>query len=69
MAVQVSSESRKRAVRLHKFVQLSSCGTGVWGNDQRLLKCNLLLVPNSINYAVLLAMGRSHRHPLKSTLE
>jgi len=60
MAVKVSLKTHQKAIQLHKFQKLSQAN-GAWGRDQQLLRCNLLLVPTSINYTVLLAMGRGRR--------
>ena len=60
MAVKVSLKSHQKAVQLLKFQKLS-LASRAWGKDQHLLRCNLLLVPTSINYTVLLAMGRKKR--------
>jgi hypothetical protein len=57
MSVKVSSVSHKKAIQLHKFLKYSSAKRA-WGKDQKLLQCNLLLVPTSKNYTVLLALGR-----------
>jgi hypothetical protein len=57
MQVKVSTVSHKKAVQLHKFQKYSDAKRA-WGKDQKLLQCNLLLVPTSKNYTVLLALGR-----------
>jgi hypothetical protein len=57
MSVKVSTVTEKKVVQLHKFLKYSSAKRA-WGKDQKLLRCNLLLVPTSKNYTVLLAMGR-----------
>jgi hypothetical protein len=57
MTVRVSAKSHKKAVQLHKFQRLSQANRA-WGKDEKLLRCNLLIVPTSVNYKVLLAMGR-----------
>ena len=49
--------SHQKAAQLQKFMTLSGAKRA-WGKDQKLLRCNLLLVPTNINYTVLLAMGR-----------
>ncbi len=56
-AVRVSISTHKKAEQLQKFLTLSSAKRA-WGKDQKLIRCNLLLVPTSKNYTVLLAMGR-----------
>ena len=60
MAVKVSNSTHSKAVQLHKFKKYSGAHRA-WGKDQKLLHCNLLLVPTSINYTVLLALGRGNR--------
>jgi hypothetical protein len=57
MSVKVSTVSHKKAVQLHKFLKYSSAKRA-WGKDEKLLRYNLLLVPTSKNYTVLLALGR-----------
>lgn len=57
MSVKVSTVTHKKAVQLHKFLKYSSAKRA-WGKDQKLLRYNLLLVPTSKNYTVLLALGR-----------
>ncbi|MEO5970321.1 MAG: hypothetical protein ABIQ95_10380 [Bdellovibrionia bacterium] len=61
MAVKVSLQTHQKAIQLHKFQKLS-LASRAWGKDQQLLRCNLLLVPTSINYTVLLAMGRGRKN-------
>jgi hypothetical protein len=60
MSVKVSLKTRQKAIQLHKFQKLSLANRA-WGKDEKLLRCNLLLVPTSINYTVLLAMGKGRR--------
>ncbi len=57
VSVKVSTISKKKAVQLERFLKYSSAKRA-WGKDQKLLRVNLLLVPTSKNYTVLLAMGR-----------
>lgn len=57
MSVKVSNDVEKKVVQLHKIRKYSSAHH-VWGKDQKLLRYNLLLVPTSRNYTVLLALGR-----------
>ena len=57
MSVKVSSDVEKKVVQLHK-IRKYSFANHAWGKDQKLLKYNLLLAPNSKNYTVLLALGR-----------
>ncbi len=57
MSVRVSNDVEKKVVQLHK-IQKYSFANHAWGKDQKLLKYNLLLAPNSKNYMVLLALGR-----------
>ncbi len=58
--VKVSAVSRKKAAQLERFLRYSSAKSA-WGKDQKLLHCNLLLVPTAKNYTVLLAMGRDKK--------
>lgn len=60
VSVKVSTISHKKAIQLERFLKFSSAKR-VWGKDQKLLRCNLLLIPSSKNYTVLLAMGRSKK--------
>jgi hypothetical protein len=60
MSVKVSTTAHNKAVQLQKFLDYSSAKRA-WGKDQKLLHCNLLLVPTSKNYTVLLAMGRRNK--------
>lgn len=60
MSVKVSTSAHEKAVQLHKFQKYSTANRA-WGKDEKLLKCNLLLVPSSKNYTVLLAMGRNRK--------
>ena len=60
MSVKVSPVSHKKAVQLERFLKYSGANKA-WGKDEKLLRCNLLLVPTSKNYTVLLAMGRGRR--------
>jgi len=60
MSVKVSIPSHKKALQLQKFMDYASA-VHAWGKDEKLLRCNLLLVPNNINYTVLLAMGKYNR--------
>lgn len=55
--VRVSEATRKKAAQIQKFMNLSAA-SHAWGKDQKLLRSNILLVPTSINYRVVLAMGR-----------
>lgn len=57
VSVRVSNVTHKKAVQLERFERYSGAKRA-WGKDQKLLRCNLLLVPTSINYKVILAMGR-----------
>jgi hypothetical protein len=57
MSVRVSTVTHKKVVQLHKFQKYSTADRA-WGKDQKLLQCNILLVPTSKNYTVLLALGR-----------
>jgi hypothetical protein len=57
MSVKVSNDVEKKVVQLHKIRKYSD-STPTWGRDQKLLKYNLLLVPSSKNYTVLLALGK-----------
>ncbi len=59
-SVKVSVQSKKKAEQLRKFMKLSKAKR-FWGKDQKLLGANLLLVPSSIHYKVLLALGRSKK--------
>jgi hypothetical protein len=61
VSVRVSSVSHKKATQLERFQKFSTANK-VWGKDQKLLRCNLLLVPTSKNYTVLLAMGKNKAH-------
>ena len=58
ISVKVSSETYDKAIQLNKFIKLTT-SKGFWGKDQKLLYCNLLLVPRTINYQVILALGKS----------
>lgn len=58
VSVRVSTESHKKARLLERFQKYSSA-KGAWGKDQKMMRCNLLLVPTSKNYTVLLAMGKN----------
>ena len=57
LPVWVSAQSQSKATQLQKFLTLAA-SKRAWGKDQKLLQANLLLVPTSKNYTVLLAMGR-----------
>jgi hypothetical protein len=57
MSVKVSSTVEKKVVQLHN-IQRYSDSNPTWGRDQKLLRYNLLLVPSTRNYTVLLALGR-----------
>ena len=57
MNVKVSAEVENKVVQLHKFVRYAAA-KHAWGKDGQLLRCNLLLVPTSKNYTVLLALGK-----------
>ncbi len=59
MNVKVSGDVEKKVVQLHK-IQKYSFANHAWGKDQKLLKYNLLLVPSSKNYTVLLALGKRY---------
>ena len=60
MNVKVSTDVERKAVQLHK-IQKYSFANRAWGKDQKILRYNLLIVPNSKNYTVLLALGRKAR--------
>jgi hypothetical protein len=60
VSVKVSTLAHKKAVQLERF-QAYSSAKSVWGKDQKLLQCNILQVPTSKNYTVLLAMGRNKK--------
>ena len=59
--VKVAIEVENKALQLQKFVRYSSARYA-WGKDHQLLRCNLLLVPSSTNYTVLLCLGRRSGH-------
>ncbi len=63
VSVKVSELTLQKAVQLERFIKYSSA-QGIWGRDEKLLHCNLLLVPTSRNYTVLLALGRSNNKKL-----
>jgi hypothetical protein len=60
MNVRVSNLTHSKAIQLNQYIKYSSANH-VWGKDQAMLKSNLLLVPTSINYVVLLAMGKKRK--------
>lgn len=60
MPVKVSSLAHSKATQLDKFMRYSSAERA-WGKDEKLLRYNLLLVPSSKNYTVLLAMGKNKK--------
>lgn len=57
MPVRVSHVTYKKVEQLNKILNYATTNY-VWARDVNVLKCNLFLVPTSINYSVLLAMGR-----------
>lgn len=59
MPIRVSAFCHKKAAQLNKFLVLNGAKSA-WGKDQALIRTNLLQVPTSINYRVLLAMGRKN---------
>ena len=59
MTVKVSPSSYRKAIQLSKFLTLSGA-IRAWGKDEKLHRCNLLLVPSAKNYMVLLAMGQTN---------
>lgn len=59
--VKVSTVAHRKAVQLERFMRLSAANR-VWGKDQKLIKYNILQVPNVRNYSVLLAMGRRRKN-------
>ncbi len=56
----VSSTVQYKAEQLERLLTLNSAHQ-LWGKDQTLLRCNLLLVPTNRHYSVLLALGRKNR--------
>ena len=58
--VKVSLGTHKKIVQLQKFKNYADANH-VWGKDEKLLKYNILNVPNQINYAVIMAMGRNRK--------
>lgn len=62
VSVQVSTVSHRKAVQLERFMAFSSAKR-LWNKDQRLIRYNILAVPNAANYKVLLAMGRQSKKP------
>ncbi len=60
MKVHVSELTYGKAFQLYKFIKYSAAKYA-WGKDKKLLQGNPLLVSDSRNYTVLLAMGRNRQ--------
>lgn len=60
VSVKVSQLTHNKTVQLERLMKYSTANNA-WGKDQKMLRCNILQVPTSKNYMVLLAMGKNSR--------
>jgi hypothetical protein len=60
MSVYASYAVQNKVAQLDRLATLNSAHQ-VWGKDQKILRCNLLLLPTNKHYSVMLALGCKSR--------
>lgn len=60
MRVKVSDKTEEKVALLKKLMRYS-LADHAWGKDQKMLRYNILQVPATQNYKVLIAMGQKSR--------
>ncbi len=64
LRVRLSSQSVHKALQLENLARYGADSNRLFVKDDQLKRCNLLLLPQSKNYRVLLALGRNNREAI-----